>query len=223
MMKLNHLSKPPSLEETNLMLHILDLKGHEGSKMDFDLTFSMYGDFFAKLTNEDETKKQDGFCLRCYQQKKQFNILRVSAANMRDHIVRCHAELFNDDEKWVQAAAEVDAMFRKNVYKNAKRKRKRTSNAINKRTRTSDNSIGDPTAANTMKNMTLNPSERFRISRIWQSLFIICGGHPSTIVEDSRFKRFVQCLNSCYNPMSRNSQSNEEVLIYGYFLKTLKN
>ena len=78
--------------------------------------------------------------------------------------------------------------------------------------------LRDPTAANTIMNMSMPKKARFNHARIRQALWIMSHSLPSTLVEADLYKKFMASVNVNFQILGRTTESEEEKIIYGFFI-----
>jgi len=118
----------------------------------------------------------------------------------------------------------IKEKFVNKVFKIRNRKQKRPSHKIKiekPQERERNKKPIDPTCANTISKM-LKPREgRYGFARIRQAVWIMYTTMSSTTVEHKLYDKFIASLKSSFHIRSRNTESKEEVILYGLFFKAL--
>ena len=190
-------------------------------ELNFKLDTS-FTDFFAMV--KEIPKKC--LCLLCYVNNTsagdlnpKLKFIVVGNANLRSHLYQAHREILKDKDNWTANCLKIKGQFNCKRMKGPVYQRKSYVKSENESITTTSVRSKRKKAESHAKLFQL---DKYNISRVKQSLWIMTSGLPSTVVENELYRSFVESLHSGFFSKSRQTEFREELLIFGQCFKLLK-
>ena len=236
----NDLSVPPAISEDFRTKLLTDIKQKLKSDVlphELDVNFpysSTFTDFYAKVKHTSFTR-ETCVCLSCYCQslkenemtqemlegesvigdkKVKVKFISLGKSSLRSHLVSCHGEVLKEDtaaKAWSECCSVIAAYCLDKKFKGYKRNK--SSSTVKRKKETG------LLRSEFKKFFQL---DRYNKARVKQALWLMQAGLPSTVVEGKHYRDFISTLNPSFDAQSRQTESKEELLIYGLCAKIVK-